>query len=1070
MNQQDLPGLMLGAEGVPQIIELDEPLYLKFAKRKVGVLSQRAFHLEHRFEVQKKSDNEHVLTHASGAQFSADLKERTGKRAGSFRIGGTPTLLNKKLTDPRDQFNLNGRGAKGDKLRAAQVGAVYALLSHWSLSSETATVVLPTGTGKTETMLAATIADNAKRVLVIVPTIELKDQIVDKFSTWGILRDLGVIRDQSFNPTVLALKTTVSTDEDVAFIQTADVVVSTPGLLARADDQILKSLARLFTHIYFDEAHHVKAAEWAKLKNEFTNSKIVQFTATPYRTDRKPIEGKIVYNYPVSRALEDKVFSKISLVSVNERHPKRKDKAIADAAMNRLNEDRKAGWTEHRMMVRCKDQKDAKSLFEKYSSWFPEERIVLIHSKTPDKKSIIKRIKSGAYDIVVCVEMLKEGFDYPNFKVAAVHGVHKSLGVLLQFIGRFTRTKKTLGDASFVVNFADEKMSSELEDLFQDGVGWEQVISEVADAKKAEAESLLAFLQGCEPYSGFDTPDIELNPKLVYPALSCICFRTGACDWSAFTEAFDLKRYALSHPYYNPDENVFYFATQKREKVKWAGSKKVRDQTWDLVVMHYDTSTELLYLGFSEKKLDWARLIEVISGEKANPIKEDAVFRAFHNIKRLSIVHAGIFKPANHLHRYSRLSGADVTTELSRWKAGHRVKKSDFVGVGYRDGFPVSVGASVKGKIWSPARSSDVREWKSWCLNIGDMITDESINSNQLLEDSASKTQLETYPEELIVLATDWSEQLYKRIHKITVERPGKGSFLLSECALQFLSADGAIAKFQLLILDEKVPFEIHLGSEQGHTVVGLDTNQTQIEGLKATGLRLKQFFEENPPTLFMLNGCTIAGCIHTDYGDEFATQIPDEQIEVLDWTGVDFKTESIFKKGVRRENSIQEYVMKMLAERGASIVFNDDNSGESADVVAVFKKEDVIRFEMVHCKYSKEKMGARLSDLYEVCGQAIVSLRYKWNPDELLKHLDRRNGAGVLKGLRFFVGDENKTKEIRDALKYSEVEFEFAVAQPGVDVERLSEDMRNLLGSVYSTVAEMTETKLRCYFNQKSD
>ena len=70
---------------------------------------------------------------------------------------------------------------------------------------------------------------------------------------------------------------------------------------------------------------------------------------------------------------------------------------------------------------------------------------------------------------------------------------------------------------------------------------------------------------------------------------------------------------------------------------------------------------------------------------------------------------------------------------------------------------------------------------------------------------------------------------------------------------------------------------------------------------------------------------------------------------------------------------------------------------------------------------------------------------------------------------MRFYVGDEQETKALRDALKYSEVEFEFAIAQPGVAGDDLSEDMRSLLGSVYSTVAEMTETKLRCYFNRKS-
>lgn len=106
--------------------------------------------------------------------------------------------------------------------------------------------------------------------------------------------------------------------------------------------------------------------------------------------------------------------------------------------------------------------------------------------------------------------------------------------------------------------------------------------------------------------------------------------------------------------------------------MKWARSDKMRDQKWDLIVMHFDRETNILYVGYSEKRLDIDYLVEAITQEKPMPIKGDCVFRSFNAIKRLSIVHAGIFKPANHLHRYSRLSGADVTTELTKWKEGKR--------------------------------------------------------------------------------------------------------------------------------------------------------------------------------------------------------------------------------------------------------------------------------------------------------------------------------------------------------------------------------------------------------------
>jgi hypothetical protein len=189
--------------------------------------------------------------------------------------------------------------------------------------------------------------------------------------------------------------------------------------------------------------------------------------------------------------------------------------------------------------------------------------------------------------------------------------------------------------------------------------------------------------------------------------------------------------------------------------------------------------------------------------------------------------------------------------------------------------------------------------------------------------------------------------------------------------------------------------------------------------------------------------------------------------MEALEWNDVNFKIESIYKDGGMRTNSIQEFMMKKFISDGANIVFNDDNSGEAADIIAIFKEENLIRFELAHCKYSKEKAGARLSDLYEVCGQAIISLRYKWRPEELIRHLLRRNQTGVLAGKRFYYGEQDELNEINKALKYTNVEFVFSIAQPGVNISLITTDMYDFLSSIYSTVIDMTETKLKCYFNK---
>lgn len=1046
---------------------IQKPVYLEKENTPIGPLSKLAIPIGiWRFTASHVQGKKYNLNSHLGVRFLSELKLGPEKSHDEFKIKGDIYRTPESASSYFNEVRLHSRNKDGYGLRPAQLGATYSLLAHWSLSNDVATIVLPTGTGKTETMLSVSLADRAEKTLVIVPTIDLKTQISEKFQSWGILKDLNIIPQDTPYPSVLTLNKTISKYEHIEFVRKADVVISTPAFFARSPEEVKSTFSGLFSHVYFDEAHHIAASEWQKLKSIFSQSKIVQFTATPYRNDRQPIEGKVVYNYPLSQALKDECFSKISLISIDERHPKKKDLAIANAAISQLMQDRQQGFIKHKVMVRAEGRSHAERLYKSYKEWYPSERIVLVHSGIKSRKSIIDDIKKDKYDIVVCVDMLKEGFDYPNFKIAAVHGVHKSISVLLQFIGRFTRTQKGLGNATFIVNYAEERMSTELENLFQEGSGWEEVISEVADAKKSEAESLLTFLQGCKPISGFDSPDIDLNPKLVYPALSCVCFKTQNVLWQNFKNAFNTNHYSLSQPYFNEYENVFYFTTQKRDKVKWARTDKMRDQKWDLIVMHFCRDTNILYIGYSEKRLDIDCLVEAITEEKPAPIKGDCVFRSFNAIKRLSIVHAGIFKPANHLHRYSRLSGADVTTELTKWKEGKRCQKSDFVGIGFRDGFPVSVGASVKGKIWSPARLADLKEWKTWCLSIGKMITDEDIDSNQLLEDSAAKTQLEYYPENAVILATDWSEDLYLKIHKITIETPNAKSMMLSECKLRNTQCRNSYADFSLSILNETIDFTIQLGGEKGHIINGLDNCEIKVDGIKNHPLSLKQFFEENPPTMFLLNGSTISGCIHTDYGEHIIDRIPDNQIKSFDWKGVNFTVESMYKSRTKRQNSIQEYMMKQLASSGARVVFNDDNSGESADIVAIFTDDDHIRFKLVHCKYSKEASGARLSDLYEVCGQALVSLRYKWRPEELLKHMERRNKTGVLSGLRFYKGDSSDIDYIKKALKYTDVSFEFAIAQPGVDSTILTEEMKDFLGSIYSTIVEMTETKLSCYFS----
>jgi len=57
-----------------------------------------------------------------------------------------------------------------------------------------------------------------------------------------------------------------------------------------------------------DEAHHVAAPTWKGFKETFENTRIVQFTATPFRNDDQPIGGKQIFTFSLRHAQEQGYF------------------------------------------------------------------------------------------------------------------------------------------------------------------------------------------------------------------------------------------------------------------------------------------------------------------------------------------------------------------------------------------------------------------------------------------------------------------------------------------------------------------------------------------------------------------------------------------------------------------------------------------------------------------------------------------------------------------------------------------------------------------------------------------
>ncbi len=72
---------------------------------------------------------------------------------------------------------------------------------------------------------------------------------------------------------------------------------------------------------------------------------------------------------------------------------------------------------------------------------------------------------------------------------------------------------------------------------------------------------------------------------------------------------------------------------------------------------------------------------------------------------------------------------------------------------------------------------------------------------------------------------------------------------------------------------------------------------------------------------------------------NEEILEYPKEEIEVWNWTGVDINKESEGFGNINN-SSIQYFCIEKLIHEDYDLIYNDDNSGEIADIVAIKNTE----------------------------------------------------------------------------------------------------------------------------------
>jgi superfamily II DNA or RNA helicase len=380
------------------------------------------------------------------------------------------------MTNPfRDrQPNIGGNR----QIRTPQREAYQALVDYASNPEETnreVGIVLPVGCGKSGLITLAPFAFRSSRTLVVAPGVSIAGQLATDFNPSNaemFYQKCHVLAGNPYPEPVEIRGTTVNR----ADLDEAHVIITNIQQLQGEANRWLQALPPdYFDLILFDEGHHSVAESWEILKARFPNARIVNFSATPMRADGQIMAGRVLYSYPIFRAIQEGYVKRLKAVQLNPRTLRyvRRDNAqeievslaevrqlgetdadfrrsivtstetlntIVDASIRELDRLRaEAGEARLKIIASALNFEHCRQIVEAYAA--RNRRAGYVHSREDGaaNQRVMQQLANHQLDVIVQVRKLGEGFDHPFLAVAAVFSIFSNLSPFVQFVGRIMR-------------------------------------------------------------------------------------------------------------------------------------------------------------------------------------------------------------------------------------------------------------------------------------------------------------------------------------------------------------------------------------------------------------------------------------------------------------------------------------------------------------------------------------------------------------------------------------------------------------------------------------------------------
>ncbi|WP_052600328.1 DEAD/DEAH box helicase [Aureispira sp. CCB-QB1] len=947
-----------------------------------------------------------------------------------------------KINYPIDSPNKIG-------LRNAQLGAIHSIGAHFTMyQNEPAQIIMPTGSGKTAVLNLSAYLLRAKRVLVISSSIMVRGQIFEEFSTLKTLKKIGVFSEGISLPNVKEIKSPIKSIQEWEDLENYNVIVGIPKSINEGINETIFPDKNLFDLILVDEAHHVPAYTWSNVVEHFAQAQKIFFTATPFRRDKKEIKGRVVFNYPLSKAYEDKIFGDIGYYPVITTNSNQ-DLAIALEAEKIFNRDKESGYN-HALMVRTDTKKHATELAQIYEA-NTNLKLKKIDSSLSHRtiKTTLKKLRLEELDGIICVDMLGEGFDFPNLKIAAIHSPKKSLANTLQFIGRFARTNaKRIDKAKFIAVPNDILIGTQK--LYQEGAIWNDIIKNLSE-ETIDYENELKKIS--DSFDKKIAPTIKENISFynLNPYCHVKIYKTDGVNLSADIQ---INGQEIIFQATSIELNTAVYIFRETVKPKWIVTDSLIDINHFFLLVYFDSNTKLLFIHSSIKTDQFYQdiidsfalgLPEKISKYQINKVLVDIKNPEFFNIGMQN-------RTVNSGESYRTITGSNAENAI-RKRHGKNYANGHVFMKGIDNEKNVTIGYSTGSKVWSNAYKR-IPDYIKWCKKIGSkIISTKKVVTNTGFDNLPIGEIVSEFPYK--ILGTMWHKDTYLNapfIYRIDedelIEPPNQ--LLDYEIIIDYRKTDKTQVAFSLELNDEKIPLTYNFSTHYNYEVTPLVPNLYSI-AINGRYIDLITYLNENSLAFILDDFAMISNHEYFPPPDEKEFQYDSSKIESFNWEkwNTDIKKEfyenpSQDKVNNGDRNSIHDTLENYLTNQNYNVLIYDHGTGEVADFITLKDDSDKVEINLHHVKGSGgTNPGDRVNDVYEVCMQVVKSQVWTPNKKTFCKKIISRTKD---KDEKFLIGDVEIFKNYMNQSK--KFVFIFTVIQPGISETSISAKISYVLAA----------------------